>query len=149
MRYFNQEDFNKCVEFLKGKPETVETQQELHKFMHEECRMIPCWKQITIKDLTVYSKVYETRNNPEHANWCATMRDGSQVVWNRKCQEFFRLGEIGIERCGYINYSDLFVEIKDIDTWLLDHWSDWRFVEMQKQLVAICNGKYNQFFHNY
>ena len=39
MRYFKQEDFNKCVEFLEGKPETVETQQELYKFMHEDCRM--------------------------------------------------------------------------------------------------------------
>ena len=40
MRYFKQEDFNKCMEFLKGKPDTVETQQELYKFMNEECHML-------------------------------------------------------------------------------------------------------------
>ena len=34
MRYFKKEDFDKCMDFLKDKPDTVETQQELYKFMH-------------------------------------------------------------------------------------------------------------------
>ena len=37
MRYSKQEDFDKCMKFLADKPDTVETQQELYKFMHEEC----------------------------------------------------------------------------------------------------------------
>lgn len=148
MRYFKQEDFNKCMEFLKDKPETVETQQELHKFMHEECPMLYTFNDVTVKDMTVYSKVYETRNNPGHANWCATMSDGSQVIWNHKYQEFFRLEEIGIGHCNYLTYIDTFPEIIDIDTWLLENWSNWRFREMQKLLVAIWNGKYYQHFMN-
>lgn len=153
MKYFKQEDFDKCMEFLADKPETVETQQELYKFMHEECRMLPCFSPISIKDMTVYSKVYETRYKPKTANWCATMSDGSQVVWNRKYKEFFSLEEVGIGRCDCFNYLDTFPEIKemlnDIDKlWLLANWSNWRFVETQKQLVAIWHGKYNQFFRN-
>ena len=151
MRYFKKEDFDKCMEFLADKPETVETQQELYKFMHEQCQMLPELSNITVKDLAVYSKVYLTRLNPKAANWCATMSDGSQVVWNRKYQEFFRLEEIGMCRCSYINYLDTFPEINDMlkDTWLLDNWSNWRFSETQKQLVAIWNGKYDQHFRNY
>lgn len=149
MRYFKQEDFNKCMEFLADKPDKVETQQELHKFMHEECHMLPAWLNITTKDMCIYSKVYTTRNNPGTANWCATMSDGSQVVWNRKYQEFFRLEEIGMGRCNYLNYLDTFPEIKDIDTWLLDNWSNWRFQEAHRRLVAIWNGKYDQYFRNY
>lgn len=146
MKYFKKEDFNKCVEFLKGKPETVETQQELYKFMHEDCRMMPDWNQITAKNMSVYSKVYLTRLNPDYANWCNTMSNGSQVVWNRKYQEFYIIDRIGMNRCSYIDYTDVFTEITGIDTWLLENWSTWRFQETQKQLVAIWNGKYDQFF---
>ena len=146
MEYFKQEDFNKCVEFLKDKPETVETQQELHKFMHEDCRIAPDWTHITSKNLSVYSKVYLTRNNLNFANWCNTMGDGSQVVWNRKYQEFYTIDRVGMNRCSYLDYLSLFTEITGIDTWLLENWSTWRFQETQKQLVAIWNGKYDQFF---
>lgn len=150
MKYFKKEDFDKCIGFLADKPDTVETQQELYKFMHEECHMKYTFNNVLVKNMAVYSKVYETRNNPGHANWCATMSDGSQVIWNRKYQEFFRLEEIGMGRCSYLTYLDTFPEIRDInDMWLLENWSSWQFVEMQKQLVAIWNGKYNQFFHNY
>lgn len=146
MRYFKQEDFNKCMEFLKGKPETIETQQELYKFMHNDCHMLPDWNQVTVKNMIVYSKIYLTRNNPNIANWCNTMSDGSQVVWNRKYQEFYCIDEVGMERCSYINYTSVFTELKDIDTWLLENLSTWRFQETQKQLVAIWHGKYDQFF---
>lgn len=146
MRYFKQEDFNKCVEFLEGKPETIETQQELYKFMHEECRMLPEWTHITTKNMCVYSKVYLTGNNPKFANWCNTMSDGSQVIWNRKYQSFYIIDEIGMNRCSYIDYRSVFTEINDIDTWLLGNWSNWRFQETQRELVAIWNGKYDQFF---
>lgn len=146
MKYFKQEDFNKCVEFLKGKLETVETQQELHKFMHEDCRMVPDWMHITSKNMSVYSKVYLTKNNPNYANWCNTMSDGSQVVWNRKYQKFYTIDRVGMSRCSYINYTEVFTEITGIDTWLLENWSTWKFQETQKQLVAIWNGKYDQFF---
>ena len=146
MRYFKQEDFNKCIEFLKDKPETVETQQELYKFMHEYCRMLPEWTNITTKNMSVYSKIYLTKNNPESANWCNTMSDGSQVVWNRKYQKFYWIDAISINHCNYLDYFRLFTEINGIDTWLLDNWSKWWFQETQKQLVAIWNGKYGQFF---
>lgn len=146
MRYFKQEDFNKCMEFLEGKPETVETQQKLYKFMHEECRMLPEWTHVTAKNMSVYSKVYLTQNNTNFANWCNTMSDGSQVVWNSKYQSFYTLDEIGMNRCSYINYRSMFTEINDIDTWLLGNWSNWRFQETQRELVAIWNGKYDQFF---
>lgn len=146
MRYFKQEDFNKCIEFLKGKPETVETQQELYKFMHEGCRMLPEWANITIKNMSVYSKIYFTSSNPESANWCNTMSNGSQVVWNRKLKSFYTIDEIGMNRCSYIDYTDIFTEINGINTWLLENWSKWRFQKTQKQLVAIWNGKYGQFF---
>ena len=151
MRYFKKEDFNKCMKFLADKPDTVETQQELYKFMHKECRMLPELSTITVKDLAVYSKVYLTRLNPETANWCATMSDGSQVIWNRKYQEFFHLDEMDMGRCSYRTYQDLFPEINDIlkDTWLRDNWHNWLFQETQKQLVAIWNGKYDQNFKNY
>ena len=146
MRYFKQEDFNKCIEFLKGKPETMETQQELYKFMYEDCHMLSDWLPITVKNMCIYSKIYLTRNNPESANWCNTMSDGSQVVWNRKYQKFYWIDAISINHCNYLDYFRLFTEINGIDTWLLENWSNWLFKEAQKQLVAIWNGKYDQFF---
>lgn len=149
MRYFKQEDFNKCVEFLKGKQDTVETQQELYKFMLEDCHMMPVFVNVTKKNMCIYSRVYVTRMAPKAANWCATMSDGSQIVWNRKYQEFYRPEGIGIYVCDYLNYLDVFPEIKVIDTWLLENWLNWRFQETQKQLVAIWNGKYDQNFRNY
>ena len=148
MKYFKKEDFDKCVEWLANKPETVETQQELYKFMHEECHMLYVYNDVLVKNMAVYSRVYNTRFTPNTANWCSTMSDGSQVVWNRKYKEFYIIDEVGMEHSSYLNYSDLFVEIKDIDPWLLDNWSNWLFQEMQKQLVAIWNGKYSQFFRN-
>ena len=149
MRYFKQEDFNKCMEFLKGKPETVETQQELYKFMHEECHMLFNWNQITDKDMHIYSRIYETRFTPKTANWCNTMSNGSQVVWNRKYQEFYRIDEIGMNRYSYIDYLSMFPELKDVDTWLLENWSKWMFQMAQKQFIAIWNGKYDEHFKNY
>ena len=162
MIYFKQEDFNKCMEFLADKPDTVETQQELYKFMHEECRMLPDMINITKKNMCVYSKVYATRLNPGTTNWCNTMSDGSQVVWNRKYQEFYMIDAVGTDRCDCINYLAMFPELKDINKWLLENWSNWRFQETQKQLIAnwrfqetqkqliaIWNGKYDENFKNW
>ena len=149
MKYFKKEDFDKCMEFLKGKPETVETQQELYKFMHDECRMCYVFNNVAVKNMTVYSKVYATKLMPNTANWCSTMSDGSQVVWNRKYQEFYWIGEVGIDHCGYRNCLSMFLELKDIDMWLLENWSNWCFREIQKHLIAIWNGKYDQYFMNY
>ena len=146
MKYFKQEDFNKCMEFLADKPDTVETQQELYKFMHEECRMLYTWNDITVKNMSVYSKVCKTRLKT--ANWCCTMSDRSQVVWNSKGQEFYWIDTVGIDRCDYHDYLLMFTELKDIDKWLLENWSNWRFQETQKQLVAIWNGKYDQHYVN-
>ena len=150
MKYFKKEDFDKCMEFLADKPDTVETQQGLHNYMVYE-HIYPEIADVTAKDLAVYSKVYLTKLNPKAANWCATMSDGSQVVWNRKYQEFFRLEEIGMGRCSYLNYQDTFPEINDIlnDTWLLNNWYNCRFQMTQKQLVAIWNGKYDENFKNW
>ena len=149
MRYFKQEDFDKCVEFLHDKPDTVETQQGLYKFMHDECHMLPDYSQVTSKNMCIYSRVYTTRYNPRTANWCATMSDGSQVVWNRKYQEFYWIDEVGIDRCDYINYLAMFPELRDIDTWLLENWSILSFQMTQKLFVDIWNGKYCEFFNNY
>lgn len=149
MRYFKQEDFNKCMEFLADKPDTIETQQELYKFMHKECHMLYSHNDIIAKNMSVYSKVYATRYNPSTANWCNTMSDGSQVVWNKKYQEFYWIDAVGMERCSCINYLAMFSELKDIDPWLLENWSDWRFQETQKQLFAIWSGEYNEHFKNY
>lgn len=148
MKYFKQEDFNKCMEFLHGKPDTVETQQELYKFMHDECHMLYSRNDITVKNLCIYSRVYATRLNSKTANWCATMSDGSQVVWNRKYQEFYWIDEVGIDRCDYLNLS-MFPELKDIDIWLLEYWHNWRFQETMKQFIAIWNGKYDENFKNW
>ena len=149
MRYFKKEDFDKCMEFLADKPDTVETQQELYKFMHEECRMMPVLERISVKNMTVYAKVYETSIIPKTANWCSTMNNGSQVVWNRKHKSFYIIDEIGMNRCSYTDYTDMFTEINGIDTWLLENWSNWSFREMQKQLIAIFNGKFNQYYMNF
>ena len=149
MRYFKQEDFDKCREFLADKPDTVETQQELYKFMHEECHMLPVFEQITKKNMCIYSKVFTTRFKPGIANWCSTMSDGSQVVWNRKYQEFYMIEAVGINRYDCFNYLDMFPELKNIDKWLLENWSNWSFQETHRQLVAIWNGKYDQHFRNY
>lgn len=148
MKYFNPEDFKKCMEFLKGKPDTVETQQELYKFMHDE-HAYPELINITVKDMNVYSKVYATRYNPRTANWCATMSDGSQVLWNRKYQEFYMIDAVGMDHCDCLNYLAMFPELKDIDTWLLENWSNWRFLRTQKQLIAIWKGKYDENFKNW
>ena len=148
MKYFKQEDFNKCMDFLKDKPDTVETQQGLHNYMVYE-HIYPEWSKITIKNMCVYSRVYATRFNPGTANWCNTMSDGSQVVWNRKYKEFYWIDEVGIDRCDYINYLAMFPELKDMDVWLLENWSNYIFQETQKQLVAIWNGKYDENFRNY
>lgn len=145
MRYFKQEDFDKCIEFLNGKPETVETQQALHNYMVYE-HIYPDWNQITVKDMCIYSKVYATRFNPRTANWCCTMSDGSQVVWNQKYQEFYWIDAVGMDHCDCTNYLAMFPELENIDTWLLENWSNWRFQETRKQLVAIWNGKYDQYF---
>lgn len=144
MRYFKKEDFDKCMEFLADKPYTVETQQELYKFMHEECHMLPKLVSVTVKNMAVYSKACVTKLNPNTANWCNTMSDGSQVIWNRKYQEFYWIDAVGMERCSYINYLSMFPELKDIDPWLLENWSNWRFQVARKQLIAIWNGKYDQ-----
>ena len=151
MKYFKKEDFDKCMEFLKDKPDTVETQQELYKFMHEDCHMLPVCVNVTNKDMCIYSKVYATRYNPKTANWCSTMSDGSQVVWNRIYQKFYWIDEDGMNRCDRISYLTMFTELKDIDidVWILENWSDWPFQEAHKQLFAIWNGKYSQFFRNY
>ena len=150
MRYFKQEDFNKCIEFLKGKPETVETQQELYNFMHEDCRMLPEWTNITTKNMRIYSKiyltVYLTSLGIKTANWCCTMSDGSQVVWNRKHKSFYTIDEIGMNHYSYIDYTNMFTEIESIPKWLLENWSKWGFQGTQKQLFAIWDGKYDQFF---
>lgn len=149
MRYFEQEDFNKCMEFLADKPDTVETQQELYKFMHGEGRKVPAWNKITVKNMSIYSKVIKTRMMRSVANWCATMSDGSQVIWNRKYQEFYMIDEVGIDHCDCLKYLDMFPELMNIDKWLLDNWIYRWFQLMQKQLVAIWNGKYNENFKNW
>ena len=149
MKYFKQEDFNKCMEFLHGKPDTVETQQELYKFMHEECHMLYSHNDITAKNLCIYSRVHATRFTPRTANWCATMSDGSQVVWNSKYQEFYWIDEVGIDRCNCLKYRSMFPELGSIDNWLLENWHNWRFQETMKQFIAIWNGKYDQHFINY
>lgn len=148
MRYFKQEDFNKCMEFLADKPDTVETQQELHNYMVIE-HIYPELINITVKNMAVYSRVYATRMNVNTANWCTTMCDGSQVIWNRKYHEFYMIDECGIDRCDVINYLSMFPELEDIDKWLLENWSNWRFKETQKQLIAIWNGKYDENFKNW
>ena len=149
MIYFKQEDFNKCRDFLKDKPDTVETQQGLHNYMVYE-HIYPEKIDINIKDFTVYTNIYKTATKcPKKANWCATMSDGSQVIWNRKYQEFYMIDEVGMGRCSYLNYQGTFTELKDIDIWLLENWSNWLFKEIQKQLVAIWNGKYDENFKNW
>ena len=148
MKYFKQEDFNKCMEFLADKPDTVETQQGLHNYMVYE-HIYPEWSKITIKNMCVYSRIYATRFTPKTANWCNTMSDGSQVVWNRKYKEFYWIDEVGMDHCDCTNYLVMFPELKNMDTWLLENWSDWRFQETQKQLVAIWNGKYDENFKNW
>ena len=149
MRYFKQEDFDKCMEFLEDKPDTIETQQELYKFMRGECHIMPYWEQTTVKDMRIYSKVYKTRKLPNTANWCCTMSDGSQVIWNRKYQKLYWIDAVSIAHCDCNNCLDMFPELRNIDRWLLENWSNWRFQETQKQLIAIWNGKYNQYFKNY
>lgn len=146
MRYFKKEDFDLCMGFLADKPETVEAQQQLYKFMQEERHIMPEWNQITVKDMAVYSKVYATRMTPKTANWCSTMSDGSQVVWNRKYQEFYRIDAVGMDRCSCLNYLSMFPEIRDIDAWLLENWSNWYFKETQKQLVTIFKGTFSQHY---
>lgn len=148
MLYFKKKDFNKCMEFLADKPDTVETQQGLYRFMQDE-HIYPDMINITTNNMCICSKVYATRFNPKTANWYATMSDGSQVVWNRKYHEFFHLEEIGMGRCSYIDYIDTFPEIKDIDPWLLENWLNCLFQKTQKQLVAIWNGKYDENFKNW
>ena len=148
MIYFKQEDFDKCMEFLADKPDTVETQQGLHNYMVCE-HMYPDWSKITIKNMCIYSRIYATRFTPKTANWCRTMSDGSQVVWNRKYQEFYMIDAVSMYHCDCINYLAMFPELKDMDTWLLENWSNWRFQETQKQLVAIWKGKYDENFKNW
>ena len=148
MIYFKQEDFNKCMEFLADKPDTVETQQELHKYMVYE-HMYPDMINITKKNMCVYSRVYATRFNSGTANWCNTMSDGSQIVWNRKYQEFYMIDAVNMYHCDCINYLAMFPELKNINIWLLENWLNYRFQETQKQLVAIWNGKYDENFKNW
>lgn len=149
MRYFKREDFDKCMEFLADKPDTVETQQELYKFMHDECHMLFNWNHITVKDMSIYSKVYKTRMMQNVSNWSATMSDGSMIVWNRKYQEFYMIDAVSMDHCDCLNYLAMFPELKDINTWLLENWSNLLFQVAQKQLVAIWNGKYDENFRNY
>ena len=148
MRYFKQEDFDKCMEFLTDKPDTVETQQTLHNYMVYE-HIYPDMINITVNNMCIYSRIYATRFNPGAANWCQTMSDGSQVVWNRKYQEFYSINEVGMEHCDYINYLSIFPEMKSIPKWLLESWSNCMFQETQQQLVAIWNDKYDEDFRNY
>ena len=114
--------------------------------MHENCHMLPDWLPITVKNMGIYSKIYLTSSNPESANWCNTMSDGSQVLWNKKYQKFYWIDAISINHCNYLDYFRLFTEINGIYTWLLENWSNWLFKEAQKQLIAIWNGKYDQLF---
>lgn len=149
MLYFKKEDFNKCMEFLADKPDTVETQQELYKLMHEKWGMLPDFAPIAVKNMHIYSKIYAARFKPGVANWCSTMSDGSQVVWNKNYQEFYRIKPDSMDRCDCLNYLDMFPELRNIDKWLLENWSNWMFQETRKQLIAIWNGKYDENFKNW
>lgn len=148
MIYFKQEDFDKCREFLADKPDTVETQQELHKYMVIE-HIYPDMINITKKNMCIYSRIYATRFILGTANWCTTMSDGSQVIWNRKYQEFYMIDAVSMYHCDCLNYIAMFPELKNINTWLLKNWSNCLFQETQKQLVAIWNGKYDENFRTY
>lgn len=149
MLYFKKEDFDLCMEFLADKPDTVETQQGLYKFMQEERHIVPDFAPITVKNMQIYSKVYAARFKPGVANWCSTMSDGSQVVWNKNYQAFYKIkpGSM-VDRCDCFSYLDMFPELKNIDKWLLENWSNWCFKETQKQLVAIFNGTFSQHYVN-
>lgn len=150
MKYFKQEDFNKCVEFLKGKPDTIETQQELYKFMHEDCQMCYEYIDMSINDLAVYAKVHNTILSHEtKPSWCRVLSDGSQVVWNRKRQIFYLLRKTDMTYYNWYEYSNESPEMSSIDKWLLTNWTTWHFSQLQRRLVAIRNGKFDLYFRNF
>lgn len=56
---------------------------------------------------------------------------------------------VSMQHCDCLNYLAMFPELKDINTWLLENWSNWCFKETQKQLIAIWKGKYDENFKNW
>ena len=113
-----------------GRTLTVETQQEIIDFMAKELittNYVPENK----KCVEVLAKMKHTTKNPEDTpNWCSTLSDGSQIIWNRKNQQFYHLESHGITNCDYDDWKHLFPEI----TWTED--LEWLIINMSIHAFA-------------
>ena len=92
MKCLNKEEFEKYLEFVRNTEFTVEIQQKLYEFMYEQTIIGYHLVSVPMKDLKIMTKMCAILNNPERSpNWCASLSDGTQIVWNRKSQTFFHI----------------------------------------------------------
>ena len=147
MKIFVEENLNKIDGFIKQyeKPHDrpLEFQQELKKFMYDN-KIHPMCTALSKKMIEVLAKMRITRNNPEELpNWCVTLPDGSQIVWNRKVQRFYHIEGLHCEQASYLDYMELFpgLEISAEDKWLIDNWN-WFLYEHMKFLYNVYTGTF-------
>lgn len=143
MKYFRKEDFDKVVEAFEGRKLTLETQKELFEFMQKEKIYIDIIPGVSKKLVKVLSKMRLTsRNFDKMPNWCSTLPDGTQILWNRKDKYFYHTGNESCQRAVYYDYMDLFPGItmtEDLE-WLLDNMTGWRFERMMRIFLNCYNG---------
>lgn len=146
MKYFKKEDYARVVDIFQGMTLTVGIQQDIANFMSKDAIS---YERIDVskKIITTLAKMKLTANNPENSpSWCSTLSDGSQIVWNRKNQQFYHLGSHDtVTKCCYHDWKSLFPEIDwttDLE-WLTDNMYDWQFARRMRMLLEWRQGKIN------
>ena len=143
MKYFRRETFDKVVEAFKGRTLTVKTQVEIQEFMDKEQIYIDCIPGVSKKLIKVLSKMRLTaRYLNNMPNWCLTLPDGTQILWNRKDMYFYHTGNESCQRAIYYDYLDLFPEVtmtKELE-WLTDNMTSRKFERMMRIFLNCYNG---------
>ena len=146
MKFFQKEDYARVVDVFEGMTLTVETQQKIVDFMSEECCICYEYTDVNKKIVITLAKMKHTARNPENSpNWCITLSDGSQIVWNRRLQQFYHLGSHDISSCYYLDWKSLFPEIDwtvDLE-WLTDNAHDWKFMRRMQMMLKWRQGIIN------
>ena len=146
MQYFRKEDFAKIAKAFEGRKLTLETQKEIFEFMQKEKIYMDIIPGINKKTIEILSKMKQTSIDYEKMpNWCATLPDGSQVVWNRRHQRFYLLESIGVTTCDYYDWLKLFPSVvmsEDLE-WLLDNMTNWQFEHKMEVLLGCFKGKFD------
>ena len=145
MKYFNEENFKKCCYWLKGIEPSIENLAALRMYMSDN-QIYPDYTDVSKVTLTLIARIHDTQLDTP--NWAVTLPDGSQLLWNRVSGAFFEVGgsrNLSM-RTSWFNRNEIFsVEITPDLEYLISKFGNWRFCMLQKELLDIYNGRYNEF----